>query len=400
MDSVSTMFPALGGHLFRMTAIFKEKVDIKLLEKAIPNLAESFPIMFTHLERTCTGYVHRTATNYDVIINGEKWIKLPTLLDTDKPSFRVYVENNLVSVDFFHGNADGNDASAFMGALVDSYCGLLEGKALPTLPIPNQIDLKDPYKLYYKKSKASSMLEKPSYELKLKKEPYDYHRFSCFTMNISDVKAFTKSYGCSINDFLCAIYYKAIVNATKAKTSKKPVTISVGINLRPFYKSNTHRNFDFYCNARMGEECKYSFDNTIKTIQKQIKNSLRPENVQAGIAAVHDADMNPIVKYMPREIKNFIIKNVYHAISDNGVTSALSNVGYRKISADSEKHLERLEMYLNIFDSKVNAAAIGSKDKLAFGITYNSKDKSIDNEIAKTLKEFNLQYEYDEREFY
>lgn len=400
MDGVSLLFPALGGHLYRMTAVFNENVDSKKLRKAIANLADAFPIMFTHLDKTFSGYIHRKANDYDVIVDGEKWINTPSLTDTVKPSFRVYVDKNLFSVDFFHGNADGHIANAFMSALVDSYCALLENKVMPVLPVPSDFDLEDPYDVFYRKSKTNNVLEKPSYELKLKKEPYEYHRLACFEMDINEVKSFTKKYGCSINDFLCAIYYKAIIDATSAKNSKKDVTLSIGIDLRKFYDCNTHRNFDYYCNIRFNESCKNSFDNTIKTIRHQVKNALKAKNVMSGVGVVHNTAHNPIVKYSPRVLKDFVVKNCYHAVYDTGITSTISNIGYHKVSDDSKKHLKRMELYLNIFDEKVNAAAVGCKDKLTLNLTYNSKDKTIDEALGKIIKSFGINYNYSQREFY
>ena len=71
IDTVSNLFPALGGHVYRQCAVFKEPVDLALLRKAVCSLSEAFPIMCSHLRKTFFSYVHEKATDLDVVNIGD-----------------------------------------------------------------------------------------------------------------------------------------------------------------------------------------------------------------------------------------------------------------------------------------------------------------------------------------
>ena len=90
-DSVSFMYPALGGLIYRLSAVAKAPVQIDVLRTALEGLQPRFPIMCSHLERTFFGYRHIPATDFDVITAGEPFFQKPDLFDTQKPAFRMYV---------------------------------------------------------------------------------------------------------------------------------------------------------------------------------------------------------------------------------------------------------------------------------------------------------------------
>lgn len=127
IDTVSNLFPALGGHVYRQCAVFKEPVDLELLRKAVCSLSEAFPIMCSHLRKTFFSYVHEKATDLDVVNIGDPFIQRPPMFDTEKPSFLLFVDGCLLSMDVFHGNADGNSAIQFFKALVTNYAFLCAG---------------------------------------------------------------------------------------------------------------------------------------------------------------------------------------------------------------------------------------------------------------------------------
>ena len=84
-DSVSVMYPALGGLIYRLSAVAKAPVNPDVLREAVRGLAPRFPIMCSHLERTFFGYCHVPATNFDVVTEGEPFFRMPAMYDTDKP---------------------------------------------------------------------------------------------------------------------------------------------------------------------------------------------------------------------------------------------------------------------------------------------------------------------------
>ena len=82
IDSVSNLYPAMGGYVFRLCAVLRKDVDAALLRRAVRHVAPQFPIMCSHLERTFMSYVHVAATDLDVVSYGEPPIRNPDMFDT------------------------------------------------------------------------------------------------------------------------------------------------------------------------------------------------------------------------------------------------------------------------------------------------------------------------------
>ena len=63
-------------------------------------------------------------------------------------------------------------------------------------------------------------------------------------MPVDAVKRAAKKYDATINEFLVAVFIWAIYQEyLKGMPSKRPVTTSVPVNLRPFFNSVTTKNF-------------------------------------------------------------------------------------------------------------------------------------------------------------
>ena len=202
IDSVSNLYPALGGLVYRLCAVLTAPVQKDILHKALTtNLPVRFPIMCSHLERTFFSYCHVPATDYDVISDGEPFFQRPDMFDTEKPSFRIGVRENRIVMDVFHGNGDGGAGIEFLKALVTDYLLLQAGKPpVPAVP-PRAEDLEDPYVKYYKRARSASLLEKGSYQLHLTPPQDDwYARFSCISVDLAQAKGYAKSLNCTIND--------------------------------------------------------------------------------------------------------------------------------------------------------------------------------------------------------
>lgn len=399
IDTVSNLFPALGGHVYRQCAVFKEPVDLALLRKAVCSLSEAFPIMCSHLRKTFFSYVHEKATDLDVVNIGDPFIQRPPMFDTEKPSFLLFVDGCLLSMDVFHGNADGNSAIQFFKALVTNYAFLLRGLPLPPVKMPDEADLKDPYPMYYKPAKPASLSEKPSYHLHLARPESFYQRFSCISIDVAGIKNQVKPLGYTVNDFLCALLHQAILHTTDAKQSDLDVTISVPIDLRPFYHSNSQRNFVYYTNVRLSKDAAPDMASAMGVVHREVQAAMQEKVLRRGVAVAHKAANNLFVRCTPRAIKEFVIRKAYRHVAGGGLTTTLSNVGYHTLPPEAEACLERFEMYLGAGFGGINATAAGVKGRTSLCISCGSHETVIEDEVCEILKGYGIDFSRTQREY-
>lgn len=390
IDSVSNLYPAMGGYVFRLCAVLREDIDAALLRRAVRHVAPQFPIMCSHLERTFMSYVHVAATDLDVVSYGEPPIHSPDMFDTEKPSFRLYVRGKRLAMDVFHGNADGAAAVTFLKALTTAYCCFAAGVPAPPAIVPKAEVLEDPYKQYYKPAKAASLLEKESYRMRLPvpKNGGFYVRFSSFSMQVSDIKPVTKPHGCTVNDFLCAAVYFAILRATDAEKSGLPVTISVPLDLRTFYGSQTQRNFAFYINVRLhASECANDFVRAMQSVHSQVRAAAAEKGVRAGVATTYLAANNPATRLVPRAVREHAIRKVYRHVAGNSITTTLSNLGAHTLEGPAKDMVERFEIYLGAGYGGINTSAVGLGDEVTLCVACGSDSTVYEQALLDVLKE-------------
>lgn len=392
IDSVSNLYPALGGLVYRLCAVLAEPVQKDILKQALTaNLPVRFPIMCSHLERTFFSYCHVPATDYDVIDDGEPFFQRPDMFDTEKPSFRIGVRENRIVMDVFHGNGDGGAGIEFLKALVTDYLLLRKGEPpIPAVP-PRAEDLEDPYVKYYTRARSASLLEKGSYQLHLTPPTDDwYARFSCISVNLAQAKAYTKSIGCTINDLLCGALAYAIMQETDASEAEVPVTISAPIDLRKHYNSHSQRNFAFYSNMRIRAADTPSLEAAAHRVRELMQEATAPKSLQRGVAAAYKAANNPAVQWSPRALREFIVRKAYCHVTGGGITTTLSNIGYHTLPETVADGLERFEMYLGPGRGSINAAAVGVGDSTSLCITCGSEETVIEDAVQAVLREHGI----------
>lgn len=399
IDSVSLLYPALGGHVYRQRVVMKQPVDPDILRQAIVGLKDHYPIMCSHLVRTLYSYKHVPAEDLDVVSEGDCTIRGVPMLDTEKACFRLYVDGCAVSMDIFHGNGDGGAAIKFFTSLVEDYCALASGEEPVHGALPGKDELTDPYIKYYRPSKVASLLSKDSYKIQLSFPDDRYYvRYACISADINEIKAYTKPLGMTVNDFLCAALYMSIIQGTDADSSPKPVTISVPINMRPFFGSHSQRNFAFYSNVFIHREDAPDFESAMRFIHDKIKYASSEKMIRAGVSSVYLAANNIGTKAVPRALREYIIRKSYRAVTKNGITTTLSNVGYQKMNKRAEEMTERFEMYLGAGRGGINTAAVGLKDKVSFCFACGSEDTVLEDLFMKILAEHGVSSEYHKTE--
>lgn len=388
IDSVSNLYPALGGLVYRLCAVLTAPVQKDILHKALTtNLPVRFPIMCSHLERTFFSYCHVPATDYDVISDGEPFFQRPDMFDTEKPSFRIGVRENRIVMDVFHGNGDGGAGIEFLKALVTDYLLLQAGKPpVPAVP-PRAEDLEDPYVKYYKRARSASLLEKGSYQLHLTPPQDDwYARFSCISVDLAQAKGYAKSLNCTINDLLCGALAYAILQETDAKEADVPVTISAPIDLRKHYNSHSQRNFAFYSNMRITAAEAVDLETAVRRVHTLMKAATDMKSLQRGVAVTYKAANNPAVQWSPRALREFVVRKAYCHVTGGGITTTLSNVGYHTLSPEIADGLERFEMYLGPGRGSINAAAVGVGANTSLCITCGSEETVIEDAVQAVLR--------------
>ena len=298
---------------------------------------------------------------------------------------RVLYYNHRVSVECFHGIADGRSSLKFFNSLLRRYFILSgieiqsEEGCLSTLDKPRKEEAEDAFALYSTNGKKSAHGEKKAFRLKGTVEDFGVVNTTMGTMSVTKVKDVAKNYNCSLTEFLVASLAYCIWK--KNRNHKKPIKISVPIDLRAYFETETLRNFSGYINVEVpAKQGEYTLLEIIEIVKAELKR-VDKEYLTAFINSNVSMQKNFLIKIVPLFLKNLFIKIFFKAWGEAYQTINVSNLG--KVIVPDE-FAQKIEKYsVDLGRPKYNAKTVGIisfGDKMVF--TFSSKVKENDLEQA------------------
>ena len=138
-----------------------------------------------------------------------------------------------------------------------------------------------------------------------------------------------------------------------AQNAKKPIALSVPVNLRPIFQSETLRNFSLYFLATVPQQPQRpTFDDILRNVQEQLRTGTDKELLRRMIRQnVSQSDL-PVFVRAPRSVKKAILR-VGAALYGEGLyTSTFSNLGIFTLPDALQAHV--LSFHAMLGESPVN----------------------------------------------
>lgn len=169
----------------------------------------------------------------------------------------------------------------------------------------------------FDRTKNASFVEKQAYRFRLLPDG-DYVRLTCFSIDLGGIKGRIKPEGFTVNDYLAAALFLAIALGVQIPKGAPDVSLSIPINLRPFFGSVTQRNFSYYVNVRIPVVA--DMEQALRCIHRQVREATQRDRLLSGIAATVKTANHIFIRYTPRVVKEFMIRRVYRVIAGTGMT--------------------------------------------------------------------------------
>lgn len=388
LDNAALIYPSTitkkYSGLFRLNITLDEKIDNKILSEALHNVLKRIPSFSYRLRHGLFWY-------YLSHIEGAPDIKEDVLNPMVRINFkknkyfmfRIRSYDKRISIEVFHALADGLGGMTFLLTLTGEYLRLkhnikIEYSDLVLNPKdkPKEEEYEDSFK---KVAKNIGYLPKEDVAYKLRGTQEEGHIVNLITgtIPIVDLKKVSKSYNCTITEFLVSVLIDAIQEIQSKEKSKrkrnKPIKVSVPVNLRKIYNSKTLRNFSSYVNV--GIESKYgyySFDEIVNQVKHQMGLMITEKKLNAKLTGNVQAEKNTLIRVIPMFIKKYVLNIATRLMGDRYCTTTLSNLGNIELPKSMEDYVKKISVMVG--RSKGNsgsAICVGYKDNLY--ITFSRK---------------------------
>ena len=388
LDTAALIFPATArrdwSNAFRVSASLSEAVDPALLQQATDDLRRRFPSYFVTLRKGFFWYyLEESERRVEVRSDYAYPLTFMSSRELKRNCLRVLYYKNRIAVEFFHALTDGRGGSVFLANLVARYLELKYGIEIPREGLIRRLDqdpppeeLEDSF-LKNAAEVAAGREGKRSYHLHGSREPGG---FKTLTTGIVETQALLDTahrFGVTVTALLAAVMAESIIgmqNAELPRRRQRPVNITIPVDLRRLYGSQTLRNFslvlDIGADPRYGE---YSLEELCRTIYHQLCAYATPQHMAGMIAANVQPQQLVVLRLAPVFLKNLVMDMVYRRSGERGGSLNISNITSLTLPESMQPYVKRMEFIIGPQRSYPNNCSVLSYG----GKTYINMIRSI-----------------------
>lgn len=334
LDNAAKIFPSAGGktdtQVFRFSCELFEKIDGEILQKALDETIELFGVFKCVLRRGVFWYYFED-TELRPLAKCEYKRPCAPLYDKDKKSllFEVTYFANRINFEVFHSLTDGTGAVNFIKTLAQKYICMSHGIKEPAADYDASFAQRetDSFKKYY--SGTRTKIEKKvsrAYIVKGAKLPANGLRMITGLMSTDKLLAAAHRYNGSVTAFICAALLNAIREDASLRALKRPVVVSIPVNLRKYFKSDTARNFFGVFPALYKFDDSSDFKDIVKKMDSDIKRHQSSKELAKIVDAYSAVENNFFARIAPLFFKDLVLKAAYD-VSMKKTTATVSNIG-------------------------------------------------------------------------
>jgi NRPS condensation-like uncharacterized protein len=374
LDNAAKIYPAILGKkdtcVYRISATLKETIDPELLQRAVNDCKTRFPSIFVKMRAGFFWYYFEP--NEKAPLVREESPRVNQLIDAHRNNdyrFTVFYYRKRVSLECFHALCDGYGAAELLKAILFRYFELAgcamdsEGRVLTPDQGPDPAELEDSFQKYYSSAAGQSAKVPRAYHIRDKRFPgYSDSGLIVGRVPSDRLVAIARSKGATVTEYLAALLTYSIWAAYgESGAIRRPINLSIPVNLRGFFPSRSLRNFSlfFYTSMAFGPGGA-TFEEILRKVQSDFVEGKAKDRLQLNLNSNVAMEKLAIIRLCPLAMKNVALRIASTLLGDSPNTITLSNLGTIEIPASMRSRIEDLEAVLSCNSAKANNVAVVS----------------------------------------
>ncbi len=184
-----------------------------------------------------------------------------------------------------------------------------------------------------------------AYQIRRERLPRNHLAILEGQMPLEQVLACARARGVTLTELMTAVFLRAIHGGMRVRDRKKPVVITIPVNLRSYFPSESARNFFATINVgydfSTGED---SLEAVLKEVKRSFQDNLTAEKMRERMNALCALEHSVPLRLVPLPLKDIVLR-IANKVAARGVTASFSNIG--KVSMP--KGMEELIHLFSVF---------------------------------------------------
>ncbi len=388
VDNVAKVFLATHSardtRTLRVSCTLTEDIDADILREALERTIVSRSLFQVRIRRGFFwNYIE--ATDVRPVVTEEHDRPCPVLYGKNYKGilhYKVTYYHRRINLEVFHALTDGAGALEFLNILVLNYLNIKYPDRFLGIDLGNngseaerEEDGFERFRSNDGKGTGISVAKvKRAYHIRGMKLPYDQLQFFEVSMSGKKVREMAKSSGVGISGLLGAVLMMAIYNDMPFVKRKLPVTISMPVNLRNYFPSETSRNFFNSINISHVFTGGESVPELAKEFEENMKKCLDPDSVRQNMDNYQKLERLFFIRMVPLALKQPVVK--YFSKKENkSVSAVISNLGIMKLPKQMDGYVEGYSALCSHNGLFITVLSYG--DTMTFGITSSYRNTGV-----------------------
>ena len=399
LDNTAILFPVIAKegttNVYRISVVLKEEIQENLLQQSLNEVLPYFDVFRNRMKMGIFWYYFETNRKKPPTVQKECTYPCQYInpnLNRDY-LFRVSYFKNRINLEVFHAITDGAGAINFLKELAFKYLRLahpkLAEKLGDDLDEMTSLNHDGSYMKNYKGRQKKIYRTHRAVQIHGRRLPIDQIGVIHGIVPVQELKKAAKEKGMTINSYVVGTFVWAIYQSyLHGSPSKLPISINVPVNLRPYFNSNTNKNFFIMISAVFKpEKDDYTYEEVLEIIEESISSQLKKDTMEKIIGYNVSNETNLILRAIPLFIKKFAMRYVYYK-SAKANTSTISNVGSVQVPEEYEEFIDRFTAMLSLSKGQnVKCVLCSFKDQMTLSFTSNLINSDIQRAFFSKLTE-------------
>lgn len=398
LDNVSKVFLATHNNRdtrsIRVSCTLNETVDKAYLEEALLKTIKMRPQFQVRIRR---GFFWHYIESTDILpeVCEENDRPCPVLYGNEYKGvlhYKVSYYQKRINIDMFHAISDGTGALSFLKLLVLNYLQIAHSGELDNVSLSDGASSDDmfqnSYDQFYDNSngplpKTILNKKKKVYLVQGQKLPYNQLQFFEAHMQVGKLIEASKAMKVSMTSYLGAQLMMAIHAGMPFMQKRKPITISVPVNLRNYYPSETLRNFFNSVDVTHVFDGNETLESLAEEFDKKLKEATSVDNIKSQMNRYQSMERLGFTRVVPLAIKQPVIR-AFTKKDAKTVTAVLSNLGKITVPDEMGKYIDGFTDFCSTDKIFITVTSYG--DDVVLGIASAYTGTSVIRRLIKSLK--------------
>lgn len=399
LDNTANLFPVIVSetvsNVFRISVTLKEDIDEELLQKALNKVLPYFDVFKSRMKKGIFWYYFETNRKPAPKVMPEN--TYPCLYinpyTNNEYQFRVTYFEKRINLEVFHVLTDGNGAFTFLKEITYQYLRFkypeLMENSNDILQSETSLDREDSYLKNYKKSAKKTYKTEKAVIIKGEKLPVNHFGIIHGYIDLPQIKAVAKKYGVTINQYLLGVFVWSVYREyLGGMPSENPISACVPVNLRPYFNSDTTKNFFAVVSAVFKPTKEnYTFEEVLEEVAKSLSNQINKENLEKIFSYNVSNEKNWVVRAIPLFVKNIAMKFVYKT-SARANTTTITNLGIVNVVDEYRDYIDKFHTVLSMSKGQnIKGSVCTFNDVLVFTFSSAIKENFVQKAFFRKLVE-------------